>query len=118
MPTRHAEACATCGANTRVCRVETLLDAWLAYAKHVAATGHLCSGSTANQLPFATESVWIAKTVLLETGWVLRSLYGFEESAISDAFHALLGLSNVSVEDEHAVARALAPGVSGISPVR
>jgi hypothetical protein len=28
LPTRHAEACATRGANTRVCRVETLLDAW------------------------------------------------------------------------------------------
>jgi predicted nucleic-acid-binding protein len=31
---------------------------------------------------FASEQIWIAKTVLLETGWVLRSLYGFEESAI------------------------------------
>jgi len=56
---------------------------------------------------FATEPVWIAKTVLLETGWVLRSLYGFEESAIADAFRALLGLRNVRVEDDQAVAGAL-----------
>ena len=63
---------------------------------------------------FAAEPVWIAKTVLLETGWVLRSLYGFEESAIADAFRALLGLRNVSVEDEHAVAGALALTSHGI----
>jgi predicted nucleic-acid-binding protein len=63
---------------------------------------------------FATEPVWIAKTVLLETCWVLRSLYGFEESAIVDAFRALLGLRNVSVEDEPAVAGALAITSHGI----
>jgi hypothetical protein len=44
---------------------------------------------------------------LLETGWVLRSLYGFEESAIRDAFTKLLGLKNVRAEDESAVAAAL-----------
>ena len=49
---------------------------------------------------FASEPIWIAKTVLLETGWVLSSLYGFEESAIHDAFTKLLGLKNVHVEDE------------------
>ena len=41
---------------------------------------------------FARESIWVAKTVLLETNWVLRSLYGFDESAIRDAFTRLLGL--------------------------
>jgi hypothetical protein len=29
---------------------------------------------------FENDSVWIAKTVLLETAWVLRSLYGLEDS--------------------------------------
>src|ERR1039457_3819826 len=48
---------------------------------------------------FATEPIWIAKTVLLETGWVLRSLYGFEDSAIRDSFTKLLGLKNVHAED-------------------
>lgn len=57
---------------------------------------------------FARGTVWIAKTVLLETGWVLRSLYGFEETAIRDAFTKLLGLENVQVEDESSVAAALA----------
>jgi predicted nucleic-acid-binding protein len=38
--------------------------------------------ATAKSL-FAAGPVWIAGTVLLETGWVLRSLYGFEASAVS-----------------------------------
>ena len=63
---------------------------------------------------FASEPIWIVKTVLLETGWVLRSLYGFEESAIRDAFTKLLGLKNVRVEDESAVAAALALTAHGI----
>ena len=63
---------------------------------------------------FASEPIWIAKTVLLETGWVLRSLYGFEESAIHDAFTKLLGLNNVHAEDESSVAAALALTTHGI----
>lgn len=39
---------------------------------------------------FASDPIWVAKTVLLETGWVLRSLYGFE-TAIHEAFTKLLG---------------------------
>ena len=63
---------------------------------------------------FAAGPIWIAKTVLLETGWVLRSLYGFEESAICDAFTKLLGLKNVHTEDESAVAAALALSAHGV----
>jgi len=63
---------------------------------------------------FAEGPIWIAKTVLLETGWVLRSLYGFEEDAIRDAFTKLLGLENVHAEDEAAVAAALALTAHGI----
>ena len=63
---------------------------------------------------FAAGSIWIAKTVLLETGWVLRSLYGFDESAIRDALTRLLGLNNVQSEDESSVATALALTARGI----
>jgi predicted nucleic-acid-binding protein len=63
---------------------------------------------------FASQPIWIAKTVLLETGWVLRSLYGFEEAAIHDAFTKLLGLKNVHMEDEPAVAAALTLTAYGI----
>lgn len=44
---------------------------------------------------FAAEPVWIAKTVLLEAGWVLRRLYGFGDGEIRDAFTKLPGLKNV-----------------------
>ena len=63
---------------------------------------------------FASGPIWIAKTVLLETGWVLRSLYGFEESAICEAFTKLLGLKNVQTEDESSVAAALALAMHGM----
>jgi len=63
---------------------------------------------------FAAQQIWIAKTVLLETGWVLGSLYGFEESAIREAFTKLLGLKNVQVEDEPSVAAALSLTMHGI----
>ena len=63
---------------------------------------------------FAAGQIWIARTVFLETGWVLRSLYGFEESAIRGAFTKLLGLKNVHAEDESALAAALALTEHGI----
>lgn len=51
--------------------------------------------------------VWISKTVLLETEWVLRSLYGFSTDARAGALRALAGLRTVFLEDELAVANAL-----------
>ena len=63
---------------------------------------------------FATEQIWIAKTVLLETGWVLRSLYGFEDGAIRDAFAKLLGLKNVHTEHKLSMAPALALTAHGV----
>ena len=70
--------------------------------------------ATAARSLFAAGPIWIAKTVLLETCWVLRSLYGFEELAIRDAFTKLLGLKNVHAEDEACVAAALALTAQGI----
>jgi predicted nucleic-acid-binding protein len=52
--------------------------------------------------------IWIAKTVWLETFWVLRSVHGYDDTAIHDAFTELLGLDNVQAEDEASVAAALA----------
>jgi hypothetical protein len=46
---------------------------------------------------------------------VLRSLYGFEETAIRDAFTKLLGLKNVQAEDESSVAASLALTGHGIA---
>jgi predicted nucleic-acid-binding protein len=77
-------------------------------------TGDEPKQEAASRALFAAGPIWIAKTVLLETGWVLRSLYGFEENAIRIAFTKLLGLKNVHVEDESSVAAALALTASGI----
>ncbi len=77
-------------------------------------TGDDLKQAAAARSLFAAGPIWIAKTVLLETGWVLRSLYGFEESAVCDAFTRLLGLKNVHTEDEASVAAALALTVQGI----
>ena len=63
---------------------------------------------------FASGPIWIAKTVLLETAWVLRSAYGFDEGAISAAFAKLLGLENVVAEDAQGVAAALRLTESGL----
>ncbi len=77
-------------------------------------TGDDPEQAAATRSLFRAGPIWIAKTVLLETGWVLRSLYGFDENAIRDAFTKLLGLQNVHVEDESCVAAALALAASGI----
>lgn len=63
---------------------------------------------------FASGPVWIGKTVFLETAWVLGRLYEFEADAIRDGFTKLLGLRNVHIEDEAAVAAALALTKEGI----
>jgi predicted nucleic-acid-binding protein len=66
------------------------------------------------RLTFASGQVWITKTVLMETGWVLNSLYKFGPSAIKDAFTKLLGLRNVRVESEAEVANALSLTEQGL----
>src|ERR1019366_5727784 len=63
---------------------------------------------------FAAGPIWIAKTVLLETAWVLRSFYGFDESAIREAFTKLLGLDNVHSEDKPSMVAALALTIHGV----
>lgn len=62
----------------------------------------------------STGPIWIAKTVLLEAEWVLRSYYKFDNEAIREAFTKLLGLKNVKVEDEVSVASALGLLAHGI----
>jgi predicted nucleic-acid-binding protein len=52
-------------------------------------------------------AVWVPKTVLLETAWVLRTRYGFDRVAITNGLQRLLGLPGVAVEDPGVVARAL-----------
>jgi predicted nucleic-acid-binding protein len=47
-------------------------------------------------------------TVLLETEWVLRSLYGYGRTQIHAGLTAFIGLDNVTLGEPDEVARALA----------
>lgn len=47
--------------------------------------------------------ILLLKTVLLETEWVLRSIYGFPRLRVCEGLRAFAQLSNVTVEDvDHA----------------
>jgi predicted nucleic-acid-binding protein len=54
-----------------------------------------------------SNEIWISKTVLLETEWVLRSLYDFTPQKLASAMRALAGLGTVFLEDAGDVAKAL-----------
>ena len=56
---------------------------------------------------FATEEVFVADTVVLETAWVLGYGYGLEQAAIVAALRRLFGLPNVHLRDAAAVVLAL-----------
>ena len=54
-----------------------------------------------------SDDIYIPKTVLLETEWVLRHAYEIGRSAIAVGFQKLLGLPNVSVEDPDSIYQAI-----------
>lgn len=54
-----------------------------------------------------SKRLWLSKTVLLETEWVLRYSYGLGREAIADAFGKALGYRRMEFEDRSAVLRAL-----------
>jgi predicted nucleic-acid-binding protein len=56
---------------------------------------------------FAAETVFLPKTVVLETEWVLRSLYGLSARTIAQALSALVALPQVRCEDAAIVSAAL-----------
>lgn len=56
---------------------------------------------------FRENRIWVAKTVLLETEWVLRGSYAFNRQRITADFRGLLSLSTAQSEDEGAVTEAL-----------
>jgi predicted nucleic acid-binding protein len=54
-----------------------------------------------------SQNVFVCTTVLLETEWVLRSVYGFSPGEIAKALRAFAGLPNVTLEDAVQTAKAL-----------
>jgi len=54
-----------------------------------------------------TSRVWVSKTVLLETAWVLELAYELSRDVVLDALGRIVGFENLVVEDMPAVVRAL-----------
>jgi predicted nucleic-acid-binding protein len=50
---------------------------------------------------------WLGATVMLETEWVLRSVYSYSPGEISAALRSLGGLPRLQIEDAGAVETAL-----------
>jgi predicted nucleic-acid-binding protein len=63
---------------------------------------------------FGAEEIWVSKTVLLETEWVLRSVYGLPGDRTVAVLRGLAGLANVWVEDATAVNRAMDWAAAGL----
>lgn len=63
--------------------------------------------SKAARALFEHEIVWISRTVLLETAWVLDSVYGLDDRQVAATLGGLLGLAQVKVEDGEGVRLAL-----------
>lgn len=51
--------------------------------------------------------VFVSTTVLLESEWVLRGVYGFAREEVAEALRAFSGLPDVSVESPALLAEAL-----------
>lgn len=56
---------------------------------------------------FKKETIFIPKTVLLETEWVLRRLYRLDRKTVVSALRKLSGLGNVEIEQPLVVTQAL-----------
>ena len=61
-----------------------------------------------------SNDIFIPKTVMLETEWVLRHAYGIDKDAITKGFQKMIGLPNVRVEDQQAVFQAISWYESGL----
>lgn len=64
--------------------------------------------SRAARALFDSEVVWIPKTVILESNWVLCSLFGLTDVEVVRALSRLVSVENVQIEDSTAVGDALA----------
>ena len=60
------------------------------------------------------EDVFISSTVVLETAWVLRGVYGYSNELLSAALAAFAGLPRVTLEEPAIVAQALDWTTGGI----
>ena len=56
---------------------------------------------------FKSDDIFIPKTVMLETEWVLRHAYEIKRSKIIMGFQKLIGLPNVRAEDPDSIYQAI-----------
>lgn len=56
---------------------------------------------------FVSVGAWVSQLVLVETMWVLDSVYQVEHAAIADAVEALLDHARLSIQDGDVVRAAL-----------
>jgi predicted nucleic-acid-binding protein len=70
-------------------------------------------GAIARRL-FESDEIFISVTVLLESAWVLESVYDLSPGDAAKALRRLLGLPNVRVEDAGNVAAALDVAQKGL----
>lgn len=67
---------------------------------------HPAEGKRARQV-FENHRVFLPESVLLESEWVLRAVYGFSREEISQALRALLRLPKVAVDERTLVMQVL-----------
>ena len=67
---------------------------------------HPAEGRRARRV-FENHRVHLPESVILESEWVLRAVYGFSREDISKAFRALLRLPAVTMDDRAAVLQVL-----------
>jgi predicted nucleic-acid-binding protein len=63
---------------------------------------------------FADEDIFVPKTVMLETEWVLRFSYELSRATIAAAFGKLMSTSSVTLEGGEAVQAAIDAYASGM----
>jgi predicted nucleic-acid-binding protein len=63
---------------------------------------------------FRSNEVFIPRTVVLETEWVLRHVYEFSSDEILGSFKRLFGLSNIHTEDFQIMAEAVSMAENGL----
>ncbi|TAN41732.1 MAG: type II toxin-antitoxin system VapC family toxin [Nitrospirae bacterium] len=70
-------------------------------------TGDEPSQSAKAKAVFKKNAVFIPETVMLETEWVLRHAYGFDQEEIHQAFLKLCGLPNIVLQNPQHLLTAL-----------
>lgn len=72
---------------------------------HQQGAGGTCDGTMAREISITADQN--CATVLLETEWVLRGVYGFSAAQCAMALAGLAGLPHVTLEDTASAAKAL-----------